>query len=192
MPVRRPEASREGIVVITGSPGTGKKTVAPLVARALGVRCLSLNDLAKAAGLVKGDGSSVDTGALARTLSNSPAGPAVIYGHLAPYALGTDSVISAIVLRCDPQVLKSRLTERGYSKAKVEENLEAELIGVIADEAYRTFGEELTREVDSSKSDPQRLADSIVTLVRDMKKTKRIDWTFRYNTASMLRALLPG
>jgi adenylate kinase len=36
-----------------------------------------------------------------------------------------------IILRCRPDILKSRLLKRGYSKEKIRENVEAEALDVI-------------------------------------------------------------
>ena len=75
---------------ITGTPGTGKKTIAPLVASKLGIPCISLYDQAVSSGLVRhgDDDTEVDTAALGRFIVKHVSGPALVYGHLLPYVLG--------------------------------------------------------------------------------------------------------
>ena len=46
-----------------------------------------------------------------------------------------------VVLRCErTEVLYDRMMERGYSGEKVQENLDAEIFGVVAEEAREGFG----------------------------------------------------
>ncbi|WFD42302.1 adenylate kinase [Malassezia psittaci] len=47
-----------------------------------------------------------------------------------------------IVLRCDHQILWKRLEKRGYSEKKIAENNEAEIMGVVADDATDSYAPE--------------------------------------------------
>ena len=67
---------------ITGTPGTGKKSVAPIVAKRLRMKCLGLNDLALSYGLVDRKSGAVDTQKLRARLRGDLSGNAVVYGHL--------------------------------------------------------------------------------------------------------------
>lgn len=182
-----------GIVGITGSPGTGKKTISPLVAKELRLDCLSLNEFASSQGLLKrGEAEgTVDTGEMRSKLAPRLAGPGVAYGHLLPYVVGSDSVEKVAVLRCEPKVLKRRLLARGYPPRKVAENVEAELIGVVSADAYEAFGGRKTFEVDTTRSSPRRLAGEISAVVLGAAwASPRIDWTTRYDSGAKLRSLL--
>ena len=96
-----------------------------------------------------------------------------------------------VVLRCEPMILKSRLSRRGYSSRKIIDNVEAELIGLIASDVVAKFGREKTLEFDTTASTPASASKSIVRLVRDQKGTRpRIDWMSSYGSARKLRALL--
>lgn len=46
-----------------------------------------------------------------------------------------------VVLTCDNAVLYDRLTERGYAQEKLDENIEAEIMCTVQDEAYTAFEE---------------------------------------------------
>lgn len=122
------------IVVLTGTPGTGKDTIAKHLARQ-GFVWIPLNSIveqqklwsrkergAKVVSLRKLT-MTVDT--IARDAKRS--GKSIlIEGHLAcEIPIRCDL---CIVLRTDPKILGRRLGARGYPKRKVEENVECELI----------------------------------------------------------------
>ncbi|MGD1055147.1 MAG: AAA family ATPase [Nitrososphaerales archaeon] len=180
---------------ITGTPGTGKKTIAPLVAARMGIPCISLNDLAVSSGLVErgGDAAEVDTTSLRRSIGRDVSGPALLYGHLLPYVLRGKELRRVAVLRCEPKVLKHRLLNRGYRPEKVVENVEAELIGVISADSMAAFGSRKTAEFDTTASKPTSAARMISEfLKRSGEPGSRIDWTLSYTSASTLRSLLSG
>jgi len=182
-----------GLVGITGTPGTGKKSIAHLTAEALGLRCVSINDLALDYGLLDdslGD-AEVNVHKLRRKLAKGLRGPALVYGHLLPHVFGPDSMSKVVVLRCEPSVLKNRLTKRGYASDKVIANVEAELIGLVASETFGVFGKRKTREVDTSNTSPSDAARSAAAAFRAKSGPgKRIDWTLNYDSAFKLKSLL--
>jgi adenylate kinase len=55
-----------------------------------------------------------------------------------------------LVLRAKTDVLFDRLTERGYGGKKRSENLEAEIMQVVLDEAREAYDEEIVHEVPSN------------------------------------------
>jgi len=180
-----------GVVGITGTPGTGKKSIAPILASSLGLSCMALNDLARSYGLIEGDGSQVDTEALKRRLTVALRHPAVVYGHLFPYVFSRASVERVAVLRCEPTVLKERLLARGYPPRQLVDNLEAELIGLIASDAFRVFGKRKTFEVDTTYFTPAESAASAVEALRGGEEpVPRVDWTANYDSGLKLRTLL--
>ncbi len=180
-------------VGITGTPGTGKKTLAPLVASRLGLPCHGLNDLALSYGFVNLEGiiQEIDTAALAKKISHELSGPALVYGHLLPYVLEKRAVSRVVVLRCQPSVIKRRLLARGYAFEKILENVEAELIGVLSSDARLAFGEQKTTEFDTSAADSGAAAASVTEMVRKPRGSRPlIDWTLDYDSASKLKFLL--
>jgi adenylate kinase len=120
-------------VALTGTPGVGKTTLAA-VAALRGWAVVDVKAWARDQGCVVGyDGEDqaevIDVAALARRM---PEGDRVLLeGHLSHFL----PVDVAWVVRCDPDVLRTRLEARGYAPAKVAENLEAEALDLILSEA---------------------------------------------------------
>jgi len=180
-------------VGLTGTPGTGKKTLAPMVASRMGLPCISLRDLAVSSGMIRQDDSDaeVDTAALGRFIVKRVSGSALVYGHLLPYVLGSRALRKVAVLRCEPKALKRRLLARGYGPEKVVENVEAELIGVISADSMTAFGIRKTAEFDTTASEPNAAAKAISEFLKGSGEAgPGIDWTFGYGSASKLRSLL--
>ena len=181
-----------GIIGVTGTPGTGKKSVAPLLAGMLGAECLSINDLARSHGLLvrKGREWEVDTERL-RLRLHGFSGPAVVYGHLLPHSIPGRLISRAVVLRCEPLVLKQRLAGRRYPPGKLTDNVESELIGLVSSEAFGAFGEDKTFEIDSTRSSPDEVANAANEVIAGRSGPgPRIDWTLAYDTGAKLRSLL--
>jgi adenylate kinase len=180
-------------VGITGTPGTGKKTIAPLLAALLGIPPLSLNELSATSGVgvQTMDGVEVDTEALRRALLSAPGGRSLVYGHLLPDVLRRDEAEAVFVLRCNPTELRRRLVERGYGGRRLLDNLESELIGVTLDAAIDSFGEELVLEYDTTRASPDAAAKALSRkLGQRPASRRRIDWTRDYTSAEKLRSLL--
>ena len=176
---------------MTGTPGTGKKSIAPLVAKALALDPVGLNDLAKRLG-PKPRGE-VDTGALRERIARSKAPPSVYFGHLLPYVFENGALSRVVVLRCEPAVLKERLSRRGYPPKKLVENVEAELIGVVSSDAFGVFGGQRAFDFDTTYSTPVEAASAITDVLKgSAPPPARIDWTVTYDSGAKLRLLLSG
>ncbi|MDA4116275.1 MAG: AAA family ATPase [Thaumarchaeota archaeon] len=180
------------MIGVCGTPGTGKKTVSPVVAKLMGLPApISINSLAP-----KGE-SEVDTALMRRRLLALDPPRTVLFGHLLPHVLKKPEAALVAVLRCEPAVLRERLVRRGYPRAKVTANVEAELIGVVLDECVGRFGSRLVREYDTTSSSPKAVAGKIAMDAEAARVPTRgrpawIDWTLRYDSSTKLRSLLGG
>ena len=152
------------IIGITGTPGTGKTSACALLAD---VGILDLNELIKTEGLHLGideerDSLIADMDAvydrvceIARLGGVGGVGENLtIEGHLAHHISDI-----AIVLRLSPDELELRLKERGYSEAKVQENVLAETIDVILVEAVEWC--ERVYEIDTTGRTVEEVAGAI-------------------------------
>lgn len=85
-----------------------------------------------------------------------------VEGHLA-HLLPCDLVI---ILRCRPDILRSRLEKRGYQEAKIQENVEAEALDVILVEALEIHPPEHILEIDTTSAGIPACVEHIVQFIR--------------------------
>lgn len=166
-------------IALTGTPAAGKTTLARL-AEEKGWRVVSINAWAKQTGCIVGhddeDGSDIiDVDVLAQHM---PAGDEDVLfdGHLA-HLLPVDV---AWVVRCDPDILRGRLEARGYPPAKVLENMEAEAIDLILQEALDSVPRVVQR--DGTRRSPEELFSAFVDLGSGSMKDhdiEPVDWSHR-------------
>lgn len=174
---------------MSGTPGVGKTTLSPLLCEELAKSELttewtSVSDLAEKNGTIGAedlvDGArEVDVDALADLLSENwleaDGDYLVVDGHLS-HLLPVDAVV---IVRCHPDILERRLSDRGYSLEKVAENVEWELIGGVWNDIDEESEIPIV-EVDSSTETISDLIHEISTWVRDGFKPNRpersIDW----------------
>ena len=82
-------------------------------------------------GAIEDDGAApIDLERLISMITWPDENQILIDGHLS-HLLPIDAVV---LIRCHPDILRNRLAERNYSQSKIDENVECELIGVIAAE----------------------------------------------------------
>jgi len=175
---------------MTGTPGTGKKTLAPMVAAVLKIPFRSLNEIAFSSGLAGRRGGEVDPAALRRRVLSTVEAPSLLYGHLLPYTFRRGDFARVVVLRCEPAVLKARLLARGYAKEKVADNVEAELIGVVSADSLAAFGRGRVFEVDTSGVSVRDSAAAVAEGLAKRKPSVPVDWVPAYGSAARLRSLL--
>src|SRR5216110_873121 len=165
------------IVAITGTPGTGKSSACAVLS-VRGYAVMDLDVIARREGFIAGrdearGSDEVDTEAMRRSLHVS-AKVAFLTSH---YSHRMDANI-AIVLRCRPSVLRSRLEERGWPEAKVRENVEAEAINVILQEATSRLP--FVFEIDTSNTTAAQTAERVLAILqgkREGHEPGSVDWS---------------
>ncbi len=165
------------LIAVTGTPGTGKTSTCAVLAKR-GYVIVDLDELARREGLIVGrdagrGSDEVDVDALRDGL-HVPAKVAFLKSH---YSHRMD-VNLAIVLRCRPSVLRGRLEARGWSPEKVRENVEAEAIDVILQEAVGRLP--FVFEVDTTSATPAEAAEAILAILQGKTKGHEpgsVDWT---------------
>lgn len=165
------------LVAVTGTPGTGKTSSCDVLARR-GYVVVDLDDVARSGGFVVGRDEArqtdeVDVDAL-RDHLRVVAKIAFVRAHYA-HEMGVDM---AVVLRCSPAVLRSRLEARGWSPEKVRENVEAEAIDVITQQAVERLS--AVYEVDTTSRTPAQTADAILGILQGKTEGHApgsVDWS---------------
>jgi len=164
------------IVAISGTPGTGKTSACAVLATR-GYTIVDLDEVARKEGLIVGrdearGSDEVDIDSLRRLL-RVPAKIAFLKSH---YSHLMDANI-AVVLRCRPSVLRARLESRGWASQKVRENVEAEAIDVILQEAVARLP--FVFEVDTTNATPSETAEAILAILQGKTKGREpgsVDW----------------
>ncbi len=169
-------------MLITGTPGTGKSTLAKQLAEQVsGLRWVNVGDFAKA----KGHLGKWDEDYQSHELEEDPllddleevvaAGGAVIDHHVTDFF--PERYFDAVfVLRANNDVLYDRLTARGYEGRKLEENLQCEIFQTVLDEARESYPEQIVHELRSDteeemSSNKDRIMQWIQMWKRDNAKS---------------------
>ncbi len=172
------------LIVVAGTPGTGKSSLASLLTRKLNIPYNSLTEII----LYKGAWCEydwrrrsflIDPPVALRAVSEwvRDKGSLLLETHdvellweagLEPYLV--------IVLRTRPSILYTRLSRRGWPRAKIVENLEAELVGVVAIQAREYYGERRVCEIDTSTINPIKVLAEAMRAITGSTCDRRIDW----------------
>ncbi len=146
---------------ITGTPGTGKSVVGTELSRR-GYAVIHLTDTVKP--YVIGDDEARDTRLIDvdRWAAEFVPVDGFVEGHFA-HLLPCDRII---VLRCRPDVLKSRLGSREYKEGKIRENVEAEALDSCLIETVENFRPDQIFELDTTSRDTVSCADMIEQFIQ--------------------------
>jgi len=165
-------------ILITGVPGTGKTTAAKLLLEKGDFALLDINKLANALSLYshtdETDGAKVvKLPELEEELSSAIRAEArsiIVEGHL-----GCEMklpVSKVIVLRCEPKVLRARLSSRGYPPAKVSENALSEALDYCAVLSEKKYGAKKVWEIDTTEKTPAQVAIEAAKIISGKQRKK--------------------
>ncbi|WP_337860732.1 adenylate kinase family protein [Ferroplasma sp.] len=112
------------MICITGIPGTGKTTICKML-NENGIKCHGLNKFAMECGAISDDIVDIDM------LMEKRINFEVVESHYS-HLLDCQYVI---ILEDDESQLRNRMHARGYPEEKIEENIDAQLSGLIYFEA---------------------------------------------------------
>lgn len=189
------------VVVLTGTPGVGKSSVSMRLAEKLGASCIDLNKLIVEEELIQGydegrETSVADLSKIRRRLRNTirqASGSLILVeGHLAHLVVPKEVVEMAFVLRCHPDVLRRRLEGRGYTDAKIVENLQAEVLDVCLVEALEAYGRRKVSEIDLTDKGAEEAALEAYETLMGLRKplVGSVDWLLRLQTEGKLEDYL--
>ena len=165
--------------VITGNPGTGKHTIAKIIAKKLELELIDINFVAIQEKTFerKNKTLDVDVKKLKKIIDKKINKNSLLVGHLAPYIVSSRNVEKAIVLRRNPYKLQSVYKRRHYTEKKALENLGSEILGVIYHDTLREFGRKKTSQVDTTDKTVSAVAKKVENIFTGEKnKEKDIDW----------------
>ncbi|KAL4917909.1 DUF1671-domain-containing protein [Aspergillus aurantiobrunneus] len=145
-------------IIITGTPGVGKTVHCEQVAENTGLRHLSINQVAKDRGCYDTYDEQLNTWVVDEDkLLDAIEDEVLQGGYLIDWhacdLFPKSWVDLVVVLRCpSTTTLYDRLNSRGYHDTKLQENLDAEIFGVLIEEAREAFDEEVVVELNSEEN----------------------------------------
>ncbi len=164
-------------LLVTGTPGCGKTTLAGALARRTGAKLVDANALVEKAGIYsmseRGE-RLVDVRKLAKLLKRILAREekAVVESHLL-CEMRLSPCERIFVLRCHPLELKKRLEARKYPAWKVRENVLAELVDYCSIKTLENYPASRILEVDFTKPLSARA-------LLAKRKSDAVDWMGDY------------
>lgn len=154
------------ILAITGTPGTGKTSVAKSVANITGWNIIGLNELAEEKGLYSGYDEKrfcriVNMDAIKKEIKEIwlSGKNLIIESH---YAHDMDADL-VVVLRTKPDEIRKRAAEKGWKRAKTEENVVAEIMEECKIESLEQG--KMAIEVDTTGKSPRKAANEIADIL---------------------------
>ncbi|CUG88740.1 Hypothetical protein, putative [Bodo saltans] len=138
-------------ILITGTPATGKTSMAQLIAQELQLKHIEVGKVIKEERFYTSFDEELDTRIIEEDDEDR------LLDFLEPKMMEGGVVVDyhsceffperwfqiVVVLRTSTEVLFERLSGRGYGDAKRDENMEAEIIGVVEEEARSSYGEDV-------------------------------------------------
>jgi len=174
------------VILITGTPCTGKTTTAKALTAKLNAEYVNLTDYAKTHKLTLGEDEERKTiiineeemqTKLAETINASNNVNIIIDGHYAAAVTPPSLVTQVFVLRRNPKELKQFMEKCGYVNTKMWENLSAEILDVCLIEAMQ-FQQGKVCELDVTGKAVEEIIGEIIDVLDKGKKCYSgiVDW----------------
>jgi adenylate kinase len=187
-------------ILVTGTPGVGKTTVAHKLASKLDALYISITELVKKQKLITGIDENrqtliADTKKVSKQLQEILAnteGSIIIEGHYAVDVVPKKDVNTVFVLRRDPRELKSALENRGYEEKKLWENLAAEILDVCLWDALSACGVDKVCEIDVSGKTVEAVVEEMMLVLEKRKECRFgiVDWLGKLENEGQLEEFL--
>lgn len=159
------------MIIITGTPGTGKTTLTESLKEDFDACYISINGLLEKYDLNLGIDEKrgykiVDTEKMIPIIDKikekTQKKTIIFEGHLAQDYPNADMVI---VLRCNPKVLRKRLNTRDWKTEKIDENVSAEILGICTQESYDSYGDKV-QEIETCDKTIPELKNEIIKIIQ--------------------------
>ncbi|KAK6926828.1 hypothetical protein RJ641_008547 [Dillenia turbinata] len=166
-------------ILVTGTPGTGKTTMSSALAEATQLRHVNVGELVRQKNLHDGWDQEFDCYVINEDLVCDELEDMMEEGGVIVDYHGCDFFPErwfdrVVVLQTDNTVLYDRLARRGYTGAKLSNNVECEIFQTILEEAKSSYAEDI---VVSTKS------DTVEDITRNVAELA--DWVSSWQPTSM-------
>ncbi|MCJ1486010.1 factor activating pos9 [Schaereria dolodes] len=169
-------ARKDPNIVITGTPGVGKTIHCELLAQNTDLKHLSINKVVRERECHDGWDEElkswiIDEDKLLDALEDQVKQGGYIIDWHACDLFPQSWIDLVIVLRTDSTHLYDRLKARNYAKAKLEENIDAEIMEVLLSEAREAYAAEIVIELQSNEmEDMETNVERIETWLKNWKR----------------------
>ena len=175
------------VILITGTPKTGKTTVSKLLAARLKAQYVNLTELALTERLTlrrdaKRHTTIIDPVKMRKRLTQIIKAvrnkTVIIDGHYAAAVTPKPLVTNTFVLRKDPTQLKQIMRQADYDDGKIDENIAAEILDTLLIEALNNQNRKTICEIDTTHKTPQQVATEILNTLDGKEKCRigTVDW----------------
>ncbi len=183
------------IIVVTGTPGTGKTAFSQALAKSIGADYLNLTDYVSKYRLYSGTDRSRRTKIVNVAKARKSLGRVlmkkrealVVDSHISEGIIPKRTVRRAFVLRCHPKVLEARLRAKKWKRNKIRENVLAEIIDSCLVSAVKYYGRRKVVQVDTSSGNMQRCVALAKTSMHGKSPRKiSFDWLTKLERQGLL------
>ncbi|MHA1783824.1 MAG: adenylate kinase family protein [Candidatus Helarchaeota archaeon] len=177
------------IILLTGTPGTGKSILAASISNEINCKLFNINKIVVEHELFSEwdetrnipiiDDNKINQYFLDFLNSSSNDAIILIEGHYFEF-LSPDLINKVIILRTHPSILQERLQKRNYKPEKIKENVQAEILGNIMGTILEKYAQVPLFQVDTSKMSEKKASKLIIDFIKNKKNPTKgseyIDW----------------
>jgi adenylate kinase len=183
------------VIVVTGTPGTGKTAFSRALAKSIGAGYVNLTQYVSKHKLYsaidrKRRTKIVNVVRTRTSLGKALAGERgafVVDSHIPEGIIPKVMVRRVFVLRCHPKVLEARLKAKKWNPNKIRENVLAEIVDSCLTSAVRYYGWRKVIQLDtSSRSMRGCVASAQTSMRRRLTRRARFDWLTKLEKQGLL------
>ncbi len=159
------------IIAISGTPGTGKHSIAERISKLTGYKIIDLGKMLSS----KNGEKEISIKELNKSFQKVKSDNSLVISHLS-HLLNSKSIKTTIIIRTDPFILKKRLEKRGYAKSKVYDNVMFEALDGTYIEAKKR--KRKVFQVDNSK-DIEIAVKKVLNIIHGKGKDDNVNFSDR-------------
>ncbi|MBD3193798.1 MAG: AAA family ATPase [Candidatus Lokiarchaeota archaeon] len=191
------------LLLITGTPGTGKTTVSKKIINNVYGRLISLNEIILNKNLYESYDKDRETYVInheklyqylikkINEIEKLNFKFLIIEGHFADI-VPNNFIDIVVVLRTHPDELYKRLKSRNYSESKIKENIQAEILGNSANFIFEKKLKKPIYEIDTTDLEIEELYKIVINIMNEKETIEKhqfgkIDWIKKLDNQDRLK-----